>query len=148
MGNSPPIDLKPSSFFKQDTPPPQWQKTQSQKRCLTSTLAVLALLTVALGWWGAVAGRLVIGSASMLGGLLLAPTAPISAALSTAASIAPTSTLVAVATPTQLLPIAGGLGVVAIAAEEEEWLIYAFYPWLFSVAHIPIFIIVLDLGQT
>lgn len=54
---------------------------------LTSTLAVLALLTVALRRGGAVAGWLVEVTSSMRVWLLVAPTAPIATRLTPAAAV-------------------------------------------------------------
>lgn len=60
--------------------------------CLTSTLTVLALLTVALWRGGVVAWRLVVVTSSMLGWLLVAPAASVAPRLTTTAAVT-TSTL-------------------------------------------------------
>ncbi len=82
---------------------------------LTSTLTILALLTVALWRGRVVARRLVVVTSSVLGWLLVAPAAPIATSLTSTAAIT-TSTL----STTRGLVVARSLRVTFIPVEGGE----------------------------
>lgn len=84
--------------------------------CLTSTLTILALLTVALWRRGVIAWRLVVVTSSVLGWLLVAPAAPIAASLTSTAAV--TSATVSTA---RWLVVARSLRATFIAVEGVKY---------------------------
>lgn len=82
--------------------------------CLTSTLTILALLTVALWRRGVIVRRLVVVTSSVLGWLLVAPTAPIATSLTATAAVT-TSTLASA----RWLVVARSLRAAVVADEEK-----------------------------